>query len=394
MGNRDIWKISLQPSNTSNYQGNMYTLIATESARKFDLVLHSLSVSGTCSFCTFLIIQLFESTLLRLPCAPGKFEMSRHCREEDDDGGGPATKVPRESIDNHSTRRQTWSSLPVLDLEKCLLCDSRSCWSHEALTRCTLDSQATTTILLTAARIRKDDVCSLRSTSRQTFIRRKWCTMPLATMCYRKYTRTFHIPVFNWRPLLTEILDPPVLESIAIANKENAQNPSDHSTTEPNDSYQTWYGLQTSCLRINDQGVDHWWCLLYYESIKPHCAIWLNAPPWIWCGPNSRWCIQPEAKVTWVSLKRQTSAHNMPILCQQKDLYHMYGKLLRNEVQEKNVREYSLKSLSHMIKRHFDVRLVFHRPNKCIESQYVFSSEVQPGQLLRDVWGWTRHKKE
>ena len=59
----------------------------------------------------------------------------------------------------------------------------------------------------------------------------------------------------------------------------------------------------------------------------------------------------------------------------------MYGKLLRYEVQEKAVRGYSLKSSSHMIKRLFDMRLVFHRPNKCTESQYVFSSEVQPGQI-------------
>ena len=124
-------------------------------ARKFDLVLQSLSVSGTCSFCTFLIIKVFESTLLRLPCAPGKFEMSRHCREDDDDGGGPATKVPRESIDDNPTRRYTRSSLPALDLKKCLLCHSRketkSCWSHEALTRCTLESSPT--ILLSTARI-------------------------------------------------------------------------------------------------------------------------------------------------------------------------------------------------------------------------------------------------
>ena len=62
----------------------------------------------------------------------------------------------------------------------------------------------------------------------------------------------------------------------------------------------------------------------------------------------------------------------------------MYGKLLRDEVQEKAVRGYSLKSSSHdhMIKRHFDMRLVFHRPNKCTESQYVFSSEVQPGPII------------
>ena len=35
-----------------------------------------------------------------------------------------------------------------------------------------------------------------------------------------------------------------------------------------------------------------------------------------------------------------------------------------------------------MIKRHFDMKLVFHRPNKCTESQYVFSSEVQPGPII------------
>ena len=35
-----------------------------------------------------------------------------------------------------------------------------------------------------------------------------------------------------------------------------------------------------------------------------------------------------------------------------------------------------------MIKRHFDMRLVFHRPNKCAESQYLYSREVQPGPLI------------
>ena len=81
--------------------------------------------------------------------------MSWHCREDDDDGGGPSTKVPRESIDDNPTRRHTRSSLPALDLEKCLLCDSKrktkSCRSHEALTRCNLESSPT--ILLSAARI-------------------------------------------------------------------------------------------------------------------------------------------------------------------------------------------------------------------------------------------------
>ena len=40
-----------------------------------------------------------------------------------------------------------------------------------------------------------------------------------------------------------------------------------------------------------------------------------------------------------------------------------------------------------MMKRHFDMRLVFHRPNKCAESQYVFSSEVQPGPIIEGCLG-------
>ena len=38
-----------------------------------------------------------------------------------------------------------------------------------------------------------------------------------------------------------------------------------------------------------------------------------------------------------MSLKRYTSAQNMPILCQQKELYmcRICGKLLRDQVQEK-----------------------------------------------------------
>ena len=63
-------------------------------------------------------------------------------------------------------------------------------------------------------------------------------------------------------------------------------------------------------------------------------------------------------------------------------LCHTYGKLLRDEVQEKAVRGYSLKSWSHMIKRHFDMILVFHRPNKGTESQYMYSREVQPGPII------------
>ena len=59
------------------------------------------------------------------------------------------------------------------------------------------------------------------------------------------------------------------------------------------------------------------------------------------------------------------SASAFPIIMSlQTTLCHIYGKLLRDEVQEKAIRGYSLKSSTHMIKRHFDMRLVFHRPNK------------------------------
>ena len=74
------------------------------------------------------------------------------------------------------------------------------------------------------------------------------------------------------------------------------------------------------------------------------------------------------------------SAQNTPILCQQNDMYICMASYCEMKC-TKNVRGYSLKSSSHMIKRHFDVRLVF-RPNKCTESQHVFSSEVQPGPII------------
>ena len=48
----------------------------------------------------------------------------------------------------------------------------------------------------------------------------------------------------------------------------------------------------------------------------------------------------------------------------------------------KSCQRVQFEELDHMIKRHFDMRLVFHKPNKCTESQYVFSSEVQPGPII------------
>ena len=161
-----------------------------------------------------------------------------------------------------------------------------------------------------------------------------------------------------------------------------------------NDSYQTWHGLQTSCL--SDQGVDHWWCLLYYESIKPQCAIWLNAPPWIRCGPNSRWCIQPDAKVTvtWMSLKHYTGIRTKHAnLVSTKWHVHMYGKLLRNEVQEKMSEGTVWRARVTWSKGTLtwdwssDLTSVQNR-SMCSAVKYSL------GQLSRDVWFWTRHKKE
>ena len=310
MCKRDIWKISLRPLNPSSYQGNMYILIATESAR--NTVKEASKVwSGfafTFSFRNVFFLHLSDHqtvriALLRLPCAPGKFEMSRHCRdstEDDDDGGDPATKVPRESIDDHSTRRQTtvgppclcWTSRNVFFVIR--INKTRSCWSHEALTRCTLDSA--TTMLRGAARIRKDDACSLRSTSRQTFMRRNWCTMPLATESTPAPSA--------WTPLPLPARRMPKLLLII-------QRLSPMTATRHDMAFKRLASI------IEEWITDDACCIM---SLLNHTLpyIWLNAPPWIWCRPNSRWGIQPDAKVTWMSLKPYTSVQIMPSLCQQK----------------------------------------------------------------------------
>ena len=155
--------------------------------------------------------------------------MSWHCRQDDDDGGGPPTKVPRESIDDNPTRRHTRSSLPALDLEKCLLCDSKkktkSCRSHEALTytRGTLESSPT--ILLSAARI------SLRiSLKRRVLLEIDQLTdlhareVMYHASSYRKYT------------------SPKSLDSVAIIQRLSPMPATRH-------------GLQMS--NLNDRGVDH-----------------------------------------------------------------------------------------------------------------------------------------
>ena len=82
-----------------------------------------------------------------------------------------------------------------------------------------------------------------------TDLHAKECTMPLPT--YRKYT------------------SPKSLDSVAIANKENAKSHSDHSTTEPNDSYCTRHGLQclTRTSMIEEWITDAYWIMyrIMYE---------------------------------------------------------------------------------------------------------------------------------
>ena len=133
MGNRDIWKISRRPSSTSSYQGNMYILISTESARnpvkKGAKVWSGFAV--TFSFRNVFFMQVSDHQSVRIDLA----QASLRPREVWNVTALPwrrrwwrwssYTKVPRESIDDNPTRRHTRSSLPALDLEKCLLCDSK-----------------------------------------------------------------------------------------------------------------------------------------------------------------------------------------------------------------------------------------------------------------------------
>ena len=104
----------------------------------------------------------------------------------------------------------------------------------------------------------------------------------------------------------------------------------------------TRHGFQMSYL--NDRGVDHL-CLLYYESIKPHCAICMAS----YCEMNNRKKLSEgtvwRARVTWSK-----------------------GTLTW---------DWSFTDLTSVQIR-----------SMCTAEKY------SQGQLLRDVWGWTRHKKE
>ena len=183
---------------------------------------------------------------------------------------------------------------------------TKSCWRHEALSCRTLES--ITAILLSAARMRKDGVWSFRSTSRQS------CEGSDATCLL---LQKVHQPYCLWTPLtLPTRRMPKVLLIIQRLSPMTA----------------TRDGLQTSCL--DDWGVNHWWCLLYYEST----------------------------------------------LC------HMYGSY-REMKYKKKLSDGTVWRARVTWSKGFGMRLVFHvhRPNKCTEPQCVFSSEVQQGPI--NYWG-------
>ena len=160
---------------------------------------------------------MFELTLLRLPYAPGKFEMSWHCREDDDDGGGPPTKVPRESIDDNPTRRHTRSSLPALDLEKCLLCDSK---------RKTTQKAAEAMRHLPAVGVFPNNSAQRCSNINENFSEKTTCALGHGD-----------------RPADRPSCEGSDVPCLFLQKVHQPQVPGlrcHHSTTEPNDSNQTW----------------------------------------------------------------------------------------------------------------------------------------------------------
>ena len=169
--------------------------------------------------------------------------------------------------------------------------------------------------------MRKDDVWSwrIRSTSWQTFMRRKWCTMPLPT------ESTPAPSPWTPFPLPTRRM-PKVLLIIQRLSPMTA----------------TRHGLQMSYL--NDRGVDHR-CLLYYESIKPHCAICMA----------SYYEMKYRKKLSEGTVWRARS--------------HDWSKGTLTW-------DWSFTDLTSVQNR-----------SMCSAVKY------SQGQLLRDVWGWTRHKK-
>ena len=165
---------------------------------------------------------------------------------------------------------------------------------------------------ITDARIlmRKDDVCSWRSTSWQTFMRRKWCTMPLPTESTPAPSPWTPLPSFN--------------------------------------DWAQWQlpDMAFKCLTFM---IEEWITDAYcnYESIKPQCAICMAS----YCEMKYRKKLSEgtvwRARVTW---SKGTLTWDWSFIDQ-------------TSVQNRST-------------------------SMCSSVKY------SQGQLLRDVWGWTIHKKE
>ena len=278
VGNRDLWKISRRPSSTSSYQGNMYILIATESARnpvkKGAKVWSGFAV--TFSFRNVFSLHLSDHQSVRIDLA----QASLRSREVWNVTALPSgrRRWRRSSYQSPSRidRRQPHS----LAYQVVLACagprEMSSLWLKEknekllkprgtyplylgvfpndSAQRCS----NTFFIIINDTRIlmRKDDVWSwrIRSTSWQTFMRRKWCTMPLPT-------ESTPAPS-PWTPLpLPTRRMPKVLLIIQRLSPMTA----------------TRHGLQMSYL--NDREVDHR-CLLYFESNHIVPYVWQVTARW------------------------------------------------------------------------------------------------------------------
>ena len=147
----------------------------------------------------------------------------------------------------------------------------------------------------------------------------------------------------------------------------------------------TRHGLQMSYL--NDWGVDHR-CLLYYESIKPHCAICMAS----YCEMKYRKKLS-EGRVQFEELEShdQKALWHELYLCISISLLRPYTLFSRSPLVNKTLFENACEL--EWVVLYFrdwsftDLTSVQNR-SMCTAEKY------SQGQLLRDVWGWTRHKKE
>ena len=227
MGNRDIWKISRRPSSTSSYQGNMYILIATESARnpvkKGAKVWSGFAV--TFSFWNVFFLHLSDHQSVPTSSRPCSgflaLQGSLKCHGIAVKTTSMAVVQLPKSLENRSTATPLvgipgrpclrWTSRTVFFVTQRKKRKAAEAMRHLpvvpwSLPKCN-SAQRCSNINDARILMRKDDVCSWRSTSWQTFMRRKWCTMPLPTES-TPAPSPFHF--------------------VAIANKENAKSPSDH----------------------------------------------------------------------------------------------------------------------------------------------------------------------